>query len=102
MEGHEFLVLLASQLARELTAHETIRSFVGQRNWVLIGAHAEASLHRFIARVVAPLNVSTGTIVYEGNVGKEPPQLDAIIWSPAPVPAVFEDAGFAIVPRGSA
>src|SRR5262249_17046070 len=101
MEGHEFLVLLANQLARELTAHETIRAFVGHHS-VLIGAHSEASLRRFIARVVAPLNVSTGTIVYEGNIGKEPPQLDAIVWSPAPVPAIFEDADFAIVPRGSA
>jgi hypothetical protein len=101
MEGHEFLNLLGHQLAHELTAHETIRHFVG-RHPVLIGTYAEASLRKFIARVVSPLKVSTGTVIYEGNVGKEPPQLDAIVWSPAPVPAVFEDADFAIVPRGSA
>jgi hypothetical protein len=39
---------------------------------------------------------------YEGNVGKAPPQLDAIVWSPILVPAIFENANFAIVPRGSA
>lgn len=101
MNGNDFLVVLGQQLAQELTAHETIRNFVG-RHPALIGSYAEASLRKFIADVVSPLNVSTGTIIYEGNIGKKPPQLDAIIWSPAPVPAVFEKGDFAIIPRGSA
>ncbi len=101
MEPDQYLDMLASQLAQELTAHDTIRQFVGSHP-TLIGAYAEASVIKFIKRVVAPLRVSTGTIIYEGNVGKKPPQLDTIIWSPTPVPAVFENGDFAIVPRGSA
>jgi hypothetical protein len=101
MEAQEWLKLLACQLAHELTAHDKIRTFVG-RHPDLIGDYAEASTRDFISRVVAPNKVSTGTILYEGNVGKEPPQLDAIVWSPIVGPAIFENANFAIVPRGNA
>jgi hypothetical protein len=101
MEGQAYLRMLGEQLAHELTAHETIRKFVGQHH-TLIGAYAEASVRKFIARVVSPLRVSTGTILYETNVGQKPPQLDAIVWSPNPVPSIFENGDFAIVPRGSA
>src|SRR5262245_11742275 len=101
MEPQEYLKLLGRQLAHELTAHDKIRAFVG-RHPDLIGDYAEASTRDFISRVVTPLKVSTGTILYEGNVGKKPPQLDAIVWSPNPVPAIFEGGNFAIIPRGSA
>jgi len=101
MEAQEWLDLLGCQLAHELTAHDTIRTFVGSHP-TLIGNYAEESTRNFISRVVTPLKVSTGTILYEGNVGKSPPQLDAIVWSPILVPAIFENANFAIVPRGSA
>jgi hypothetical protein len=101
MEPQEYLKFLGRQLAHELTAHDKIRAFVG-RHPDLIGDYAEASTRDFISRVVTPLKVSTGTILYEGNVGKKPPQLDAIVWSPNPVPAIFEGGNFAIVPRGSA
>jgi len=101
MDPQKYLELLGSQLAHELTAHDKIRAFVG-RHPDLIGNYAEASTRDFISRVVAPLKVSTGTILYEENYGKEPPQLDAIVWSPNPVPAIFEGGNFAIVPRGSA
>jgi hypothetical protein len=101
MDPHLYLELLGRQLAHELTAHETIRDFVGS-NSDLIGKYAEASVRSFIARVVSPLKVSTGTIIYEGNIKTKLPQLDVIVWSPAPVPAVFENGDFAIVPRGSA
>jgi len=96
-----FMDALACQLAHELTGHGTLRGFVG-RNTALIGAYAEASVRRFITRVVSPLQVSTGTIVYEDNFGKNPPQLDVIIWSPTIAPAIFESGEFAVVPRGSA
>ena len=92
---------LASQLAHELTAHGALRSFVG-RNYNLIGAYAEASVRQFIKRVVAPLHISTGTILYESNCGQCPPQLDVIVWSPIVAPAIFESGEFAIVPRGNA
>jgi hypothetical protein len=101
MEPQEYLKHLCRQLAHELTAHDKIRAFVG-RHPDLIGNYAEASTRDFISRVVTPLKVSTGTILYETNYGKEPPQLDAIVWSPNPAPAIFEGGNFAIVPRGSA
>src|SRR6266498_3446602 len=103
MEPQKYLDLLGSQLAHELTAHDKIRTFVGSHP-DLIGHYAEASTRDFISRVVTPLKVSTGTILYEGNIGN-PPQLDAIVWSPILVPAIFENANFAIVlgeaPMGS-
>jgi hypothetical protein len=100
METREYLKLLGRQLAHELTAHDKIRTFVGSHP-DLIGDYAEASTRDFISRVVTPLKVSTGTILYEGNIGN-PPQLDAIVWSPIVGPAIFENANFAIVPRGNA
>ena len=100
MEPREYLKLFGSQLAHDLTAHDKIRDFVGNHP-VLIGNYAEAAVRDFISRMVTPLKVSTGTILYEGNIGN-PPQLDAIVWSPILAPAIFENANFAIVPRGSA
>ena len=92
---------LGAQLAHELTAHQRLREFLGHHP-TLIGAYAEASVHGFIERVVAPLRVSTGTIIYEGNYGQIPPQLDAIIWAPMVAPAIFESGNFAVIPRGNA
>jgi hypothetical protein len=100
MESQEHLKLLGHQLAHELTAHDKIRAFVGSHP-VLIGNYAEASIRDFISRMVTPLKVSTGTILYEKNIGN-PPQLDAIVWSPILTPAIFENGNFAIVPRGNA
>jgi hypothetical protein len=100
MESQEHLKLLGNQLAHELTAHDKIRAFVGSHP-VLIGNYTEASIRDFISRMVTPLKVSTGTILYEKNIGN-PPQLDAIVWSPILTPAIFENGNFAIVPRGNA
>jgi hypothetical protein len=101
MTGQEFLHLLAEQFVSELQPNEAIRKFT--TNSDVIGAYAEASLRQFVARVVAPLRVSTGAVVSE-QLCSEPgkvPQIDAIIWSPSPAPAVFNVGDFGLVPRSS-
>jgi hypothetical protein len=56
-----------------------------------------------VARIVFPLRVCTGAVVSETlcDKPKQVPQLDMIIWSPAPAPALFEAGDFGLVPRGS-
>ena len=73
MTGQEFLHLLAEQFVSELQPNEAIRKFT--TNSDVIGAYAEASLRQFVARVVAPLRVSTGAVVSEqlcSDPGKVP------------------------------
>ncbi len=100
MTGHQFLEKLAEQLASELTANNSIRDFT--RNPELIGAYAEATVRRLITRIVSPLRVSRGSIVYEGICPDSVPEIDAIIWTPCPMPAVFEIDDFGLIPRMSA
>ena len=100
MKPDEYLLTLAGQLAHDLTANGAIKRFT--TNPELIGAYAEATVRQLVARIVSPLRVSRGTIVYEGNCPKDLSQLDTIVWSPCPVPAIFEAGDFAFVPRGSA
>jgi hypothetical protein len=65
--------------------------------------HAEAAVRAFVRRAVAPLRVSTGAIIYEGNCGDDAKlrQIDTMIWSTAMAPAIFECGEFALVPRGN-
>lgn len=101
MDGSEFVNQVCRQLVRDLTANDEIRAFTNNPD--LIGGVAEASLRQFVKRMVAPLHVSRGAIIYEGNCGPGSlRQLDAIIWQPSPLPAVFEAGDFAFVPRTSA
>lgn len=101
MTGQEFLHLLAEQFVSELRPNEAIRKFT--TNSDVIGAYAEASLRQFITRVVSPLRVCKGAVVSE-QLCSEPsrvPQIDAIIWSPSPAPAIFNVGDFGLVPRSS-
>jgi hypothetical protein len=100
MDPQAFLRRLAEQLARDLTANDSVRLFT--TNTALIGAYAEATVRELAARIVAPMSVSRGSVIYEENCPEKVPEIDAIIWAPCPVPAVFEAGDFAIVPRGSA
>lgn len=100
MTGKEFLLKLADQLSHDLTANESIKQFTD--NPQLIGAFAEATVRQLVVRMVAPLRVSRGSIVYEAICPGAVPEIDTIIWSPCPMPAVFEAGDFALVPRGSA
>jgi len=101
MTGQEFLHLLADQLVSELRPNEAIKKFTS--NPAVIGAYAEASLRRFVERVVFPLRVSTGAVIDEKLCSKPQsiPQLDIMIWSPSPAPAIFNVGDFGLVPRSS-
>jgi hypothetical protein len=101
MTGQKFLHLLAEQFVSELRPNESIRNFT--TNSDVIGAYAEASLRQFITRVVSPLRVCMGAVVSE-QLCSEPhkvPQIDAIVWSPSPAPAIFNVGDFGLVPRSS-
>jgi len=100
MEPDPWLREVAAELARGITANERIRAFTD--NPTLIGAYAEASVRRLVRNIVAPLRVSHGAIIYEKNVPADVAELDTIVWSPCPLPALFEEDDFALVPRGSA
>lgn len=101
MTGEEFLRALADQLTNELRPSESIHRFT--TNPDVFGAYAEASLRSFVLKVVFPLRVCTGAVVSE-QLCSEPdkvPQIDTIIWSPSPAPAVYTAGDFGLVPRGS-
>lgn len=100
MDANEFLNSLAGQLVRDLSSQGAIGSLT--TNPELKGAYAEALIRVFIKRAVAPLRVSRGAIISEQNSPQDVKQLDAIIWSPNPLPAIFEAEDFAIVTRGCA
>jgi hypothetical protein len=94
-----FLQKLAAPLLDELRAVKYLKDFAA--NTDVIGAHAEAVVRRLVSRTVSPLRVSTGAVIDEALDPKNVPQVDTIIWSPNPMPALFEVGDFGIVPRGS-
>ena len=101
MTGEEFLDALASQLTDELRPSESIHRFT--KNPDVLGAYAEASLRSLVQKVVFPLRVCTGAVISE-QLCSEPekvPQIDTIIWSPSPAPAIYTAGDFGLVPRGS-
>jgi len=101
MTGEEFLRALASQMTDELRPSESIHRFT--TNPDVLGAYAEASLRSFVLKVVFPLRVCTGAVISE-QLCSEPekvPQIDTIIWSPSPAPAIYTAGDFGLVPRGS-
>ncbi len=101
MTGDEFLKHLANQLARELSQNPAIKTFLSNSD--VIGAYAEASVRQFVSQIVSPLRVSTGAVIDEKLCSKpdKVPQLDTIIWSPSPAPAIFRVGEFGLVPRSS-
>lgn len=100
VSGREWIKFCCQQLVSGLTANDTIKSYLTS-NPDLIGAYAESSVREFVRSLVAPLRVSCGSIVYEGNCGEMLPQLDTIIWHPCPFPPILEAGEFAMVPRGA-
>lgn len=101
MTGKKFLELLAEQLVSRLAPNDSIKKFTS--NSAVIGAYAEASLRGFIETVVTPLRVCTGAVIDEKLCSDSDtvPQIDTIIWSPCPSPAIFQAGDFGLVPRSS-
>src|SRR5258705_13435223 len=95
-----YLRQMSDQLAAELVANCTIKNFTN--NSELIGQFAEATVRRLIQRAVSPLRVSRGGIIHEGICPDNVREADTIIWSPNPVPAIYEAGEFPLVPRLSA
>ena len=96
-----FLKSLAPHILAELRPPTEIKKFT--KNSVVIGAYVESAVREFVRRQVFPLSVSTGSVIDEENEPGDPhlPQLDTIIWTPSPAPAVFQVGDFALVPRSS-
>ena len=97
----EFLEALAPHLLGELKPPAELARFT--RNTAVVGAYVESAVRSLIVRYVSPLYVSTGAVIDQSNQLSDPklPQVDTIIWTPSPVPAVFEVGEFAMVPRSS-
>ncbi len=100
-DASRFLELVAAPLIDELKSVDGLKKFT--TNSEVIGAHAEAIVRRLVSRVVHPLRTCTGAVVSQELCAnpRTLPQIDTIIWMPAPVPALFEVGEFGIVPRSS-
>ncbi|MFB9143934.1 DUF6602 domain-containing protein, partial [Vibrio artabrorum] len=87
------------QLVNSLTANNEIIKFTS--NPAVIGAYAESAVTELIRNFMTPHICSTGSLIGTAQVGEKLKQLDLMIWSPTPLPAIFDTAGFALVPQQS-
>src|SRR5690349_500922 len=94
-----FLEVLAPQVLAELRPPAELKTFT--TNPALVGGYVEAAVRALIRRYLFPLRVSTGAVIDQSNApgAQNLPQLDTIVWTPSPVPAIFEVGEFALVPR---
>jgi hypothetical protein len=100
MQSDEFLQKLAVQLAHQLRPNDAIKQFTGNSD--IIGQYAEESVRELVRKTVAPLRVSTGAVLDLLTVPDDKlPQLDTIVWTPSPSPAIFESGHFGLIPKGS-
>ena len=88
----------AKHLARQIVPSDEIKSFVGDHS-DLVGAFAEAQVRKFVRQVVFPLRVSHGAVIAPESYGvQRAQQADTIIWTPNPLPPLFEVDDFALIP----
>jgi hypothetical protein len=88
----------ANSLARQIVPPDELKPFVGNHP-DLVGAFAEAQVRKFVRQVVFPLRVSHGAIIAAESYGdKRAQQVDTIIWTPNPLPPLFEVGDFAFIP----
>jgi hypothetical protein len=73
------------------------------KNTAVLGAYAETVVRGFVRNMLAPMRVSHGTVLSADNIDKPDShaQFDAIVWAPLPMPALFEEGDFAVVPKES-
>jgi hypothetical protein len=97
-QRQRFYQEFAGHLARQIVPSDEIKSFVGSHP-ALVGDFAEAQVRKFVRQVVSPLRVSRGAIIAaESYESKQVKQVDTIIWTPNPLPPLFEVDDFAIIP----
>ena len=105
----DFWQLCADELVGRLDANQRLKNITN--NPELTGAFAEATVRSLAAKMAEPYRTSTGSIfshsLYESHQKciaaklKEKgilKQIDLLIWSALPIPAIFDESGFAIVP----
>jgi hypothetical protein len=69
---------------------DEIKSFVGSHP-TLVGDFAEAQVREFVHQTVFSLRVTHGAIIAAESYGeRRVKQVDTIIWTPNPLPALFE------------
>lgn len=102
MKLEEYLRFVATNLIKDLEPSAEFAKLT--RNSDLKGAHVEAAVRQIVANAVAPLRVCRGGIVDNELARKEETllELDIIIWTPNPAPALFCVGDFGMVPRSSA
>ncbi len=94
-----FLRACAENLTHTLQPNARIKQLAD--NSEVIGAFAEASVREMVRRAAHPLMICTGAVVDVEVEPKDVPQLDTIVWSPSPLPALFTAGDFGLVPRSS-
>ncbi len=101
MDSDVFLREIVKQLTHELQPNDSLKK-VFTTNPAIIGQYAEESVRALVRRTVAPLRVSTGAVI-DPTTTPDPklPQIDTIVWTPSPAPALFEVGHFGLIPRGS-
>jgi len=90
---------VGSALARRVAAAEEVLGFTS--NTDVIGALAEGAVNQLIRDMVAPARVSSGTVLSPKQQNRKTLQVDTIIWTPMPLPALYEFGSVAIVPYES-
>jgi hypothetical protein len=97
-----FLEAIAPQVLAELRPPAELKTFT--TNPAVVGGYVEGAVRALVKRYVFPLRVATGAVVDQRNIpgAKDLPQIDTIVWTPSPVPAIFAAGEFAVVPRSSA
>jgi hypothetical protein len=100
MDSDDFLREVVAELTHELRPNDAIKRFTA--NPTIIGQYAEESVRKLVRKTIAPLRVSTGAVVDPVTVPDDKlPQIDTIVWTPSPAPALFEAGDFGLIPRGS-
>jgi len=99
----QYWTSFAEVFAHPLRAAGVLSEFVTNSN--VTGAYAEAWIRGLITSMSPHFRVSTGAIIRPMDKKEDLrsiPQLDAIIWDPSELPAIFEQGDFALVPFNSA
>jgi hypothetical protein len=95
----QYLDTFADHLANELKPILGIKGVT--ENSDLLGKYAEAAVRRLVHQMVQPMRVCTGAVL-DFPIPVPLRQIDLIIWSPFPAPALFDVEGFGLVPKSSA